>query len=31
MISKDTKQSLITEHGESPQDTGKPIYLRVGR
>ena len=24
MISKDTKQSLIAEHGESPQDTGKP-------
>ena len=24
MISKDTKQSLITEHGESAQDTGKP-------
>ncbi|GAB5535148.1 MAG: 30S ribosomal protein S15 [Rubricoccaceae bacterium] len=24
MISKDTKQSLIAEHGESAQDTGKP-------
>ena len=24
MISKDTKQSLIAEHGESAEDTGKP-------
>ena len=24
MISKDTKQTLITEHGASAQDTGKP-------
>ena len=24
MISKDTKEALIAEHGESAQDTGKP-------